>query len=413
MWRPQKLPSLALSRCCHTRTDMPARRIEQVQDPIIPIVARWTRETPGTISLGQGVVHYEPPAAIWPVIRQIAPEEESADTSSLHRYGDVCGDPGLLASIEQKLVLDNSIHVQAQNAQIVFTAGSNMAFLQAMLAIADTDDEIMILSPYYFNHCMAIEIAGCRPVVVPMTSDHQMDVGAISRAVTDRTRAIVTVSPNNPTGTTYASEDLAEINRLCSRRGLIHVSDEAYEYFVYDDQSHFSPASLPAAGPHTISLFSLSKAYGLAGWRLGYAVIPDTLLNAFHKIQDTNLICPPRISQVVAQAALSAGSTWVRRQLGGLSDTRDFVLQSLEQLKPRCHFAHPTGAFYVWLQVDSQKSDLELVESLIRHHGVAVLPGSAFGMMRGCALRLSYGALPPQEIREGMQRLCTGLQALI
>ena len=114
------------------------------------------------------------------------------------------------------------------------TAGSNMAFLNSVLALADPGDEFILPMPYYFNQEMAIRMAGCVPVPVAVRDDWQLDVPALAAAITPRTRAIVTVSPNNPTGAVYHEADLRAVNALCARHGLYHFSDEAYEYFTYD-----------------------------------------------------------------------------------------------------------------------------------------------------------------------------------
>ena len=179
-----------------------------------------------------------------------------------------------MAAIEAKLARENHIIVRP-TSRVLVTAGGNQAFMNAVLAITDPDDEIVLLVPYYFNHEMAVVMAGAKAVAVPTTSEYQLDLRAIEAAITPRTRAVVTVSPNNPTGAVYPEADLRAVNALCRDRGIFHIHDEAYEYFTYGDVQHFSPGSLPDAAGHTISLFSLSKAYGMASWRVGYMVIPE------------------------------------------------------------------------------------------------------------------------------------------
>lgn len=379
-------------------------RIAQVQDPVIPIVGRLIADNPGTISLGQGVVHYPPPHEVLAAVSSAGPE--------VHRYGDVCGGKKLVEQIRHKLQTENGIPCGPDDA-IVFTAGSNMGFLNAVLAIADVDDEIILLGPYYFNHQMAVEIAGCRAVIVPTTSDYQMDLDAIQSRVTAKTRAIVTVSPNNPTGAVYSKRDLQAVNELCAARGIYHISDEAYEYFVYDDLQHFSPASLDQAGAHTISLFTLSKAFGMAGWRAGYMLAPPHLLMPIKKIQDTNLVCPPIVSQIAATAALEVGAPWCRPRIDPFRNVRDTLLTELASLGDRCRIPKPQGAFYMLLQLQTRESDMKLVESLVREFGVAVLPGSTFGASDPCSIRISYGALDAETVIRGIGRLINGLEKLL
>lgn len=387
---------------------MISSRIQNVQAPVIPIVGRWTTEHPGTISLGQGVVNFSPPAEVFRAVSQAA-----SDDRSLDRYGPVAGNETLLELIAAKLSGENGIDPAGQDAAVVCTAGANMGFLNAVLAVADVGDEIILLSPYYFNHHMAIEMVGCRAVVVPTDAENQPDLDAISRAITKRTRAIVTVSPNNPTGAVYSRNDLESINSQCARSGLYHISDEAYEYFLHDGGEHFSPGSMSGASEHTLSLFSLSKAYGMAGWRVGYSVVPNHLLDGIKKVQDTNLICPPIVCQVAATAALGVGSKWCHDQISGLSKVRDTALQTLADLGDRCHISRPRGAFYLFLDLQTTRDDMALVETLIREFKVAVLPGSAFGVSGGCSLRLSYGALDAQSVIQGVGRLRDGLTKLL
>lgn len=381
--------------------------MEQVQSPVIPVVAEWIASHPGTISLGQGVVHYGAPAAVQQAVCQAV---EGGD-SRLDRYGFVGGLPELRQGIADKASCENGIDLSHQ--EIVVTAGSNMAFLNAVLAITDPGDEIILPGPYYFNHHMAIEMAGCHAVVVPTTRQYQLDLAAIEAAMTDHTRAIVTVSPNNPTGAVYSRQALTAVNELCRQHACYHVADEAYEYFTYGEVEHFSPASLPTAAAHTISLYSLSKAYGMAGWRCGYMIVPRHLLTSIKKIQDTNLICPAMVCQVAAVAALTAGRVWADAQIAPLHAVREQVLTELSQLGQRCRFPEPAGAFYVLVEFETQKQDLDLVHDLICDWGVAVLPGSTFGVSQGCTLRIAFGGLAPLTVAEGLGRLRRGLEYLL
>ena len=381
-------------------------RIAQVQTPVIPVVGEWIKQHPGTISLGQGIVHYGPPDSVRAAVHRALDDDPRID-----RYGLVRGIDDLLVPISDKLARENRL-LTGGDATIVVTSGSNMGFLNAVLAIADVEDEIIVLSPYYFNHQMAIEIAGCRAVAVPTDATYGIDMAAIEEAITDRTRAVVTVSPNNPTGAVYPRDTLQLVNALCATRGIYHISDEAYEYFVYDSE-HWSPGSLPGASAHTISLFTFSKAYGMAGWRVGYMVIPTPLENAVKKIQDTNLVCPPIVNQLAAAAALAAGRTWCEQQTARFSDVRDLVLAELATLGDRCHVPVPNGAFYALLQLATDQDEMALVQSLIRDHGVAVLPGGTFGVESGCSVRIAYGALDADTVANGMQRLVRGLASLI
>ena len=383
---------------------MSSSRMRAVQAPIIPIVGRWTRETPGTISLGQGLVSYGPPVEALDAARAFGASLDD------HRYGPVEGQPALVEAIEWKLLRENGIRTRP-GARVVVTAGGNMAFFNAVLAVTDPGDEVIFPVPFYFNHEMATVMASARPVPVPTREGYQLDIDAIDGAITPRTRAVVTISPNNPSGAVYPEADLRAVNELCARRGIFHVNDEVYEYFTYDGARHFSPGSLPGAEAHTITLSSLSKAYGFAGWRIGYMVIPDALFDAVNKIQDTNLICPTTISQAAALAALGVGRAYCAPMIARLAEVRQLVLRELHRLGDVCEVPDAQGAFYLLLRVKTGLPVLTLVERLIREHRVAVIPGDAFGL-EGPVVRVSYGALDSAAVEEGIGRLAEGLRRL-
>jgi len=381
-------------------------RMAAVQAPLIPVIGELVAANPGAISLAQGVAYFGPPPS---VARAVA---SALEEPRIHRYGLVRGLPELLAAIEAKLAAENAIAVDA-GARVVVTAGANMGFLNAILAVTDPGDEVVLLSPYYFNHEMAVTIAGCRPVAVATDPAFQPDLAAIEDAITERTRAVVTISPNNPTGAVYSAERLRDVNRLCARRGLYHISDETYEYFVYAPEPHFSPASIDGARSHTIGLWSLSKAYGMAGWRIGYMLVPAHLEEAVKKIQDTNLICPAIVCQIAAAAALAVGRSYCAPMIATLANVRDLVLDSMAALGDRCVVPPPDGAFYAMARLRTAADDMTIVRRLVEEFGVAVMPGSTFGATGGCQIRIAYGALDEATVAEGIGRLVAGLKAVL
>ncbi|MBD2346417.1 pyridoxal phosphate-dependent aminotransferase [Anabaena subtropica] len=377
-------------------------RMISVQSPIIPVVGELIHNSPGTISLGQGVVSYSPP----PEAIEMLPKFLADPANNL--YKAVEGIPPLLNTLTEKLSTFNKIEITADNC-IVVTAGSNMAFMNAILAITSPGDEIILNTPYYFNHEMAIAMAGCRAVLVETDENYQLRPEAIAQAITPKTRAVVTISPNNPTGVVYPQDLLNKVNQICGDRGIYHISDEAYEYFTYDGVKHVSPASFPGNSEYTISLFSLSKAYGFASWRIGYMVIPKHLLVSIRKVQDTILICPPVVSQYAALGALQAKPEYLRANIGAIAQVRQIVLDYLNQLQGLCTITPADGAFYFFLKVYTQMNAFELVKLLIQEYKVAVIPGTTFGMEQGCYLRVAYGALQKDTVKEGMERLVKGI----
>lgn len=381
------------------------RRITDIQPPVIPILGEWIRANPGTISLGQGIVSYGPPAEVLQAVQGFGGRLDD------HRYGPVEGQPDLLAILRDKLTRENGLDLDGR--RVMVTAGGNMAFLNAALALTDPGDEVILPVPYYFNHEMALTMIGCRTVAAPTDGNYQIDVDAMRAAITTRTRAIVTVSPNNPTGAVYPEATLRAVNALCAEHGLVHVTDEVYEYFTYDTAAHYSPGRDPASRAHTISLYSLSKAYGFAGWRVGYMVVPEELFDAVNKIQDTNLICPPLVCQAAAAAALRVGRAYCAPRVADLDIVRREVHEALRGIGDLVEAPPTDGAFYVLLRVRAAMDSFALTRRLIERHKVAVVPGSAFGVTDACALRISFGALDRDTVAAGMSRLVEGLRAEI
>lgn len=380
--------------------------MEEVQTPIIPIVGDLVRSNPGTISLGQGMVAYGPPQQAIDAI------SGATDDPKTHQYGAVEGTSALRAALGDKLRSENRIPIDSAH-RVVVTAGGNMAFFNAVLATADVGDEILLQTPYYFNHEMAIGMAGCKAVLVPTDDNYQLRVDAIAAAITPRTKAVVTVSPNNPTGAVYPEKALREVNELCRARGIYHIHDEAYEYFTYGGVKPFSPGAIPGSAPHTISLYSYSKAYGFAGWRIGYMVIPAHLEEAVRKIQDTNLISPTMIAQTAALGALKAGAGYCRSKVAGMAEVREVARKAFAEISAFCAAPLTDGAFYFFLRIDSPLAPLALVERLVKEHQVAAIPGTAFGISKGCSLRVAFGALETQTAAEGIGRLVRGLKSIV
>jgi aspartate/methionine/tyrosine aminotransferase len=389
-----------------------ARCIEEVLPPVIPRLGALMAQRPDCLSLAQGMVHWGPPPQVAAAVAEVL----RADGPCLHRYGPMAGEPELLEALRRELVERRGLDLDG--SALLVTAGSNMAFHALARVICDPGDEVIVPLPWYFNHVMAIQLAGGVPV--PVCAGLVPDPDRLAAAITPLTRAIVTVSPNNPSGVVTPPEVLAAINRLCAERGLLHISDEAYADFVHGAVPHHSPGGARGSAAHTASLFSLSKSHGMAGWRVGFAAVPRALLEPLAKVQDTVLICPPQLSQRAALAALAVEPSWLEERLAGLRPRRRQLLAAVAEARSSGLdlglVAEPDGAFYALLEfgVDRRRGCDDglwgLLRSLVLDHGVAALPGTAFGLSPGRGvLRLSYGMLGEAQLGEALRRLWAGL----
>jgi aspartate/methionine/tyrosine aminotransferase len=417
----------------------PAERLGQVLRPVIPELGALVRRTPGTLSLAQGMVGWGPPpqvaealaAALAAALPHGPLDPAGGACGPLDMYGPVVGDPELLEALAAALSADG---LDLAGSDLWVTAGSNMAFNAIAQVLCEgppaEPSEVILPLPYYFNHVMAIQLAGGLPV--PVDAGLVPDPERLAAAITPRTRAIVTVSPNNPSGVVIPGPVLAAINRLCASRGLLHISDEAYGQFVYGGEPHVSPASLPGAAAHTVTLQSLSKAYGMAGWRVGFMAAPAAFSAALAKVQDTVLICPPRLIQRAARAALAVGPAWCRPRIAALAERRAQLLAAVADARaqglPVRLLAEPDGAFYGLLALDPLALDPaatrtltadrltgeQLMRRLVLEHRVAAVCGESFGYPAAApVLRLSYGLLAAVELEEALGRLLGGIRALL
>jgi aspartate/methionine/tyrosine aminotransferase len=410
----------------------PASRLDAVLRPVIPELGALVRATPGTLSLAQGMVGWGPPPGVMAALAEACVGEADQAGSRLacrDGYGPVQGDPELLAALATSLRQEHGIDLDG--AGLWVTAGSNMAFnaiAQVLCAGPPAEPSELILPlPYYFNHVMAVQLAGGCPV--PVDAGLVPDPQRLAAAITPRTRAIVTVSPNNPSGVVMPRPVLEAINRLCARHGLLHISDEAYGQFVYGAEPHWSPGSLAGAAGHTVTLQSLSKAYGMAGWRVGFMAAPAVLTAALAKVQDTVLICPPRLMQRAAVAALAAGPTWCRPRIASLAGRRAQLRAAVAAARAQCIplrlLAEPDGAFYGLLALEPGCAGALTGELLMRRlvlkHRVAAVCGESFGYPGlgaaeggpGPVLRISYGLLDAEALGEALRRLVEGIGTLL
>ena len=400
--------------------------MEGVQPPVIPGLAALMRQRPDCLSLAQGMVHWGPP----PAVAAAVAEALLNDAAGLHRYGPMAGEPELLEAVRRQLAVRRGLDLDG--SALLVTAGSNMAFHAIARVLCDPGDEVIVPLPWYFNHAMAIQLAGATPV--PVAAGLIPDPDRLAAAIRPCTRAIVTVSPNNPSGVVTPPAVLTAINRLCAERGLLHISDEAYADFVHGPVPHHSPGSATGAAAHTVSLFSLSKSHGMAGWRVGFAAVPEALLEPLAKVQDTVLICPPRLIQQAAVAALAAGPAWCRPRIAALGERRAQLLAAVAKARadglPLRLLAEPDGAFYGLLALEASAagslSGEELMRRLVLEHRVAAVCGESFGLAanggvatggaggsRGPVLRLSYGLLDTDDLQEALGRLFGGIKALL
>ncbi len=349
------------------------------------------------VDLGQAVPDYAPPAA---AIQALAARLEQA---RLHRYAPDPGLPELREAWAHFLERQLQIRVDPHR-ELMITAGANQGYLMALMTILDPGDAVGLLSPWYFNHAMAVEMLGCRLVEIPLAAQdgYQLDVDLVLDAVRRQgLKAVTLVSPNNPCGVTYQPASIEELAIGLLELGVYLLFDETYAFFAPPSVPHFSPARLEDRPELVITLGSFSKTFGMAGWRVGYVAASRELLEQMLKVQDTMIICASRPGQELALAALEAGAPWIARRRDTILARERLLLELAPELAPWRIRSH--GCFFAML--DGPMAGQTVAHHLALEHGVLVVPAGTSGSGLDGSFRLSFGCADAQRLKEGISRM--------
>ena len=312
----------------------------------------------------------------------------------------------LRREIVAKLHRDNDI--EADISQVLVTVGAIEGLAAAVMAAVDPGDEVILPSPTYSTHIRQVQLASGVPVLVPLLEEEgfALDVEAIRRAITPRTRAILFCSPSNPTGTVFAEAALRELARLALAHDLVLITDEAYEYFVFDDHRHFSPASMPEMARHVISCFTFTKTYAMTGWRIGYLHAHQDWIPQIKKAHIPFAICAPVVSQYAALAALQGPQGCVEEFRRHYRAARDLMCRRLDALPGLFAYQKPGGSYLMFPRIlaEGGHDSTAFCKRLLREARVSTTPGVAFGPTGEGHLRLSF-CVPEEAIDKAFDRI--------
>jgi aspartate/methionine/tyrosine aminotransferase len=314
------------------------------------------------------------------------------------------GMPELREAIADKLRRENGLAYPADQVSVV--NGSQEGISVITSAFFEEGDEVIMGNPYYPPYFINTVLRGSKAVLVPLLPENncQMMANDIRKALTPRTKAIIIVSPNNPTGGVQSLEELKAISEVAIENDLLVISDEIYENITYDDHKHYSIGSLPGMLERTITQNGFSKAYAMTGWRIGYFGAPKDLCSKLQEIHRATTICASSVSQYAALAALRGSQDCVVRMAREFGRRRDLVLRILREI-PDLGLVEPSGAFYVFPDFGAYaESDGQMVAELIRETRVVTMPGSSFGPMGKNHIRISF-ASSIDVLQEGLERV--------
>ena len=340
-----------------------------------------SNQIPDAIALGRGDPDLATPRNIIEAVERAIRDQKTAPTP-------VAGMPALREAVAEKLRRENGLPVMTEN--VIITSGGQEGLYLIMQALLDPGDEILVPDPRYTSYDEAIVSAGGQYVLVP--TDHEdafnLRAEAVEAAITPRTKALLIVTPSNPTGGIVTEERLRAIADVAIRHNLIVISDEIYEKFVYDDWKHFSIGSLPGMAERTITLNGFSKSYAMTGFRCGYVAAPANLIDALARVKAVTSGPAATISQWGGLAAVTGPQGPIDEFRRIYTERRQIMKDGLTRL--RLDFSDPRGAFFLWTNSSSTGIHAtELSYLLLRDAHVLIFPGTGFGENWGGYLRIS------------------------
>lgn len=321
-------------------------------------------------------------------------------------YSENAGLVNLREVIVEKLRRDNDI--EADISQILVTVGAIEGLSATIMAIIDPGDEVLLFTPTYSTHIRQVVIASGKPVLVPTIEEDgfALDFDAIRKAITSKTKAIICCSPNNPTGTVLSEKELRELAALALQHNLMIITDEAYEYFIYDGLEHFSIGSIPEMKGHVISCYTFTKTYAMTGWRIGYLHADETLIPQITKAHIPFAICAPVVSQYAALAALEGPQDCVSEFKAHYLAARNLMCERLDDLDSIFAYQKPDGSYLMFPKIllEEGRDSMTFCKSLLRNGKVSTTPGIAFGPSGESHLRLSF-CVSFDEINKAFDRI--------
>lgn len=359
----------------------------------------------GLINLGSGTPDFLPPQYVLDAMQE-------AVASGRIQYTTWTGIPELRNAIAEKLKTENGMDVNPDN-QIIVTSGAQEALMVTLMTLLDDGDNVITPSPHYDEYSRDAKILGGEliPVATTPESNFTIDVADLEAAITERTKGIIVVTPNNPTGTVLPESVLRDISQLVIEKDLLVVSDEIYEYYTFDDHKHISMATLPNMAERTITINSFSKSFAMTGLRLGYIVAPADIVQAMLPFHHAMMVCANSVTQWGGVAVMSEPRDWFQEKLSEYDRRRKLWMQALDEIN--LPYSEPQGAYYVF--IDIRPTGLTSQEFVNRARTEARLVfqpgtiggGAGEGFIRGALTKAS------PEFEEGLERFKSFVSGLL
>ena len=353
---------------------------------------------------GERVLHFEIGRPDFDTPEYIKRAAEQALAEGKVHYTSNFGLMELRQAIADKLKRENNVDYTA--SEVLVTVGLSEAVFAVLATILEEGDEILVPDPVWLNYINVPNLLGAKAVTYGLTEEtgFQMNLEEVKAKITPKTRAIVIITPNNPTGGVLSEDVLKELAEIAVSNDLMVISDEVYERLVYDGAKHISIASLPGMKERTFTMNGMSKAYAMDGWRLGYVAAPEGYILAMNKFHQHNTTCAPNFVQVAAIAALNEEGDEVKEMVKEYQRRRDYAVKAINEI-PGLHCECPKGAFYIFINCKSlNMKSADLSAYLLEEAKIALVPGDVFGPGGEGYLRMSF-ANSYENVVEGCAQL--------
>ena len=378
-------------------------RIKGIYEP--PIVKykaeaekRIDRSKP-VINLNQAVPSYPAPDEITAAIRG------EIEKPSYSFYTKDEGTDVLRIRISEELNSMFSVKTVMENISV--TSGANNAFYSILPVIAESGDEVIIFTPYYFNHYMSLKAYGIVPVEVPLDAENNFSIpyDLLQKKINGRTRGIVFVNPSNPTGRSYSMDDIIKLHSICRGKNIYLISDEVYTHFHDDYPGQGSVLRLEDFfTSKTVCINSFSKTYSITGLRAGFITASEGFIKQFIKIQDSNIICVSSIAQTAAFAGMEKCSLWLNDKISLMRRKKEIFLDLFSKKESMFRIVS-SGSFFIYLNYEADIECEKLCYSMIEKENIISLPGTCFGSGQNKALRLALGNVDTEDIPFVVEKL--------
>ena len=321
-------------------------------------------------------------------------------------YSQSEGLPELREEVVKKLKRDNNI--EANISQIIVTVGAIEGLAASVMATIYPGDEVILPTPTYSTHITHVKLASGIPVLIPLNEekDFALDIDAVKKAITPKTKAIMFCSPSNPTGTVFPEEILRKLAEIALDNNLVIITDEAYEYFTFDDARHFSIASIPEIRKNVITNYTFTKTYAMTGWRIGYLHADEEIISQIKKAHIPFAICAPVASQYAAIAALKGSQDCIKEYRNHYLNARNLMCERLDRLNSIFQYVKPQGSYLMFPKIlgETGKDSFAFSKKLLNDIQVSTTPGIEFGPTGESHIRLSF-CVPEDMINNAFDRM--------